>query len=214
MKHAYLGPALDEREVKTYLDSCGLKYRILSDIPSEVAELISKSKIVGWVQGRAEFGPRALGSRSILADPTDSRMWQLVNKAKGREYWRPLGPSVTEEAAGEFFSGAYVKSPFMLLRLAVREERLRDIPAVVHVDKSARPQTVSRESNEVFWSLLNAFEKIRGVAMLINTSFNLKGEPIANNLQDCFKTLYCSDMHYLCIGKYLVSKTLNSSWPA
>jgi carbamoyltransferase len=207
MEHAYLGPKLGDSETKSYLDNCGLKYTVLSDIPSEIAELISKNKIVGWVQGRAEFGPRALGSRSMLANPTDPRMGKLVNKAKGREYWRPLAPSVTEEAAPGFFCNPYVKSPFMLLRFAVREERVKDVPAIVHIDKSARPQTVSRENNQLFWNLLTAFQRIKGVPMLINTSLNLSGEPIVNNIQDAVKTLYCSEMDSLCVGKYLVFKS-------
>ena len=207
MEHAYLGPQLDDPETESYLEHCGLKYRVLSDIPYEIAELISKNKIVAWVQGRAEFGPRALGSRSMLANPTDPGMRKLVNRAKGREYWRPLAPSVTEEAAAGFFRNPCAKSPFMLLRFAVREERVEDVPAIVHIDNSARPQTVSRETNQLFWNLLTAFQRIKGVPMLINTSLNLRGEPIVNNIQDAVRTLYCSEIDFLCVGNYLVSKS-------
>jgi carbamoyltransferase len=156
------------------------------------------------MQGRAEFGPRALGSRSLLANPTDYNMWRTVNKVKGREYWRPLAPSIVEESSQDFFSNRYTNSPFMLLRFNVKDERILDIPAVVHVDNSARPQTVSRNTNELYWNLLQEFEKIQGVPLMINTSLNLRGEPIVNNVEDGVRAFFSSDIDYLCIDKYLI----------
>lgn len=206
MKHAYFGPEWNDEEIKEFLDNRGLKYTELSDVSSEVAELLSKNKIIGWFQGRTEFGPRALGSRSLLANPTDPKMWKLVNKVKGREYWRPLAPSLIEEASNEFFIPQNIKSPFMLLRVKVKENRINDIPAVVHVDKSARPQTVSHEENNLYWNLLKEFERIQGVPVLINTSLNLRGEPIVNRPEDAVKTLFYSNMDYLCLNRYLVYK--------
>jgi carbamoyltransferase len=206
MRHAYLGPEVEQKETQDYLDNSGVSYRVLSDVPSEIANLISEGQIVGWVQGRAEFGPRALGSRSLLANPTIPDMCERVNRVKGREYWRPLAPSVTDEATAKFFSNTQATSPFMLLKFAVRDQCKAVIPAVVHVDGSARPQTVSRETNEVFWNLLSEFSKIQGVPVLINTSLNLKGEPIVNSIQDCLKTLYCSEIDCMCIDRYLITR--------
>ncbi|TSA16794.1 MAG: carbamoyltransferase [Nitrosopumilales archaeon] len=206
MKHAYLGPQYEEDEIKEDIEDSGLKYEELSDTAADIAELISKDKIVAWMQGRAEFGPRALGSRSILANPTNFSMWKKVNMIKNREYWRPLAPSIIEDRADEFFVNHNVKSPFMLLKFQVKEDKKREIPAVVHVDGSARPQTVSSETNPLYWNLIKEFEKIGGVPAVLNTSFNLKGEPIVNNPQDALETFNFSAIDYLCIGKYLIYK--------
>lgn len=206
MKHAFLGPQWQNGEIKEFLENAGLKHELLDDTPSEIAELLSKNKIIGWFQGSSEFGPRALGSRSILANPTEAHMWSRVNQVKGREYWRPLAPSIVEEDAEKFFASHNTKSPFMLLRFDVKEEKIHEIPATVHVDKTARPQTVSKETNVTYWNLLKEFEKIKGVPLLINTSFNLRGEPIVNSPQDAVKTFYNSDIDYLCVGEYLVHK--------
>lgn len=206
MKHAYWGPEYEPDEIKQDIIDSGLKYKELDDVASEVANLISKDKIIGWMQGRAEFGPRALGHRSLLANPTNPDMWKKVNRIKNREYWRPLAPSIMEEKANEFFIDHNNKSPFMLLKFQVKENQLDKIPAVVHVDGSARPQTVSKETNPLYWNLLNEFSKTVGVPVLLNTSLNLRGEPIVNNPQDGLETFLFSDMDYLCIDKYLVYK--------
>lgn len=203
MSHAYLGPSIDDEKTKNTLDNLGIKYSIMEDTASDIADLISKNKIIGWMQGRMEFGPRALGARSLLANPTDKKMWEKVNKVKGREYWRPLAPSVIEDESTKFFD-MKVESPFMLLKFNVIEEKIKEIPAVVHVDKSARPQTVSKHSNNLYWKLLKEFKKISGVPVLINTSLNPKGEPIVNEIEDGLRLLFSSDIDYLCMGKYLV----------
>ena len=206
MKHAYLGPEFDDDEIEIDIKDSGLKYRKLSNVAEEVAELISQNKIIGWMQGRSEFGPRALGCRSLLANPTDMEMWKKVNVVKDREYWRPLAPSILEESMDEYFNNFGAKSPFMLLKFKVKEEKIPKIPAVVHVDGSARPQSVSGDTNQMYYDLIKKFEEIQGVPILMNTSLNLRGVPIVNNPQDALETLAFSKMDYMCIGNYLVSR--------
>ena len=206
MEDAYLGPEIIHSEVEEYLRNSCIAYKQLSDVPNEIAKILSENKIVAWIQGRAEFGPRALGSRSLLANPTNPEMWKKLNKVKGREYWRPLAPSVIEEKTSNYFSNKKPKSPFMLLSSTVKNEQKEKIPAVVHVDGTARQQTVSKKSNQLYWDLLNEFEKINGVPVLINTSLNLPREPIVNSIQDGLKTFFSSEIDYLCIGNYLITK--------
>jgi len=206
MEDAYLGPEIIHSEVEEYLENSCIAYKQLSDVPNEIAKILSENKIVAWIQGRAEFGPRALGSRSLLANPTNPEMWKKLNKVKGREYWRPLAPSVIEEKTSNYFSNKKPKSPFMLLSSTVKNEQKEKIPAVVHVDGTARQQTVSKKSNQLYWDLLNEFEKINGVPVLINTSLNLPREPIVNSIQDGLKTFFSSEIDYLCIGNYLITK--------
>jgi len=206
MEDAYLGPEIIHSEVEEYLENSNISYKQLSDVPNEIAKILSENKIVAWVQGRAEFGPRALGSRSLLANPANPEMWKKLNKVKGREYWRPLAPSVIEEKTSDYFSNKKLKSPFMLLSSKVKNEQKEKIPAVVHVDGTARQQTVSKKSNQLYWELLNEFEKINGIPVLINTSLNLRGDPLVNSIQDCLKTFYSSEIDYLCIGDYLISR--------
>jgi len=203
MKHAYWGLDIDDKQIEQTIKKSGLKFEELEDITT-VAELISENKIIGWIQGRAEFGPRSLGSRSLLANPTNPEMWKKVNEVKGREYWRPLAPSITEEKVDEFFVNHNIKSPFMLLRFKVKKES--EIPAVVHVDGSARPQTVSKDTNAIYWDLLKEFENITGVPVILNTSLNLKGDPIVNTIDDGLKMLENSAINYLCVQNYLIHK--------
>jgi len=205
MRHAYFGPKIHGDILKKYLDDACISYNELSHVPSEIAKLLADNKIIAWVQGRAEFGPRALGARSLLANPTNSKMWLKVNQVKGREYWRPLAPSVIEEDSSKYFEGVN-DSPFMLLSSKIKEDKKRLIPAVSHVDQTARPQTVSKNTNLVYWELLQEFKKLQGVPVLINTSLNLRGDPIVNTIQDCLKTFYSSNIDYLCIDNYLISK--------
>jgi len=206
MEHAYLGPEYESDEIKNLLDKSGINYTELSDPAAETAELLSKNKVVGWMQGKLEFGPRALGSRSLLANPTNPEMWKKVNSIKNREYWRPLAPSIIEEKADEFFVNHEVNSPFMLLKFHVKENIEKKIPAVVHVDGSARPQTVSKKTNGLYWKLLKEFEKKNDVPVLLNTSLNLKGDPIVNGPEDALKTFCHSNMYCLCIDKFLIIK--------
>jgi carbamoyltransferase len=206
MRHAYLGPEFDDEAIETALKIYKLKYARLSNVAVAAAELLSKGKILGWFQGRMEFGPRALGSRSILADPRDPEMNVKVNNAvKFREWWRPFAPSMKKEAAGEYLESAS-DSPFMILTAQVRPEKRAVIPSVTHVDGSARPQTVEKEINPLYWRLIDEFDKRTGVPVLMNTSFNLRGEPIVHTPTNAIRTFFSSGMDALVIGSFLVEK--------
>jgi carbamoyltransferase len=206
MRHAYLGPAFDDAAIETALRTYKLRYTRVDDPAGVAAELLSRGKILGWFQGRMEFGPRALGSRSILADPRDLEMTVKVNNAvKFREWWRPFAPSFKKEAAGEFLESA-TDSPFMILTAQVRPEKRGVIPAVTHVDGSARPQTVEKEINPLYWRLIDEFGKRTGVPVIMNTSFNLRGEAIVHTPTDAVRTFFSSGMDALVIGGFLVEK--------
>jgi carbamoyltransferase len=206
MRHAYLGPAFEDEAIESVLRTYKLRYTRLDDAASSVAELLAHGKIIGWFQGRMEFGPRALGSRSILADPRDPEMTVKVNNAvKFREWWRPFAPSCQKEAAADYLESAS-DSPFMILTAQVRPEKRAVIPAVTHVDGSARPQTVEKEVNPLYWRLIDEFGKRTGVPVIMNTSFNLRGEAIVHTPTDAVRTFFSSGMDALCIGSFLVEK--------
>ena len=206
MRHAYFGPWFEDDAIETALKTYKLRYLTLSDPAAAAAQLLSDGKILGWFQGRMEFGPRALGGRSILADPRDPEMTAKVNNAvKFREWWRPFAPSMKREAAGEFVESA-TDSPFMILTAQVRQEKQSVIPAVTHVDGSARPQTVEKTANPVYWRLIDEFGKRTGVPVVLNTSFNLRGEAIVNTPTDAIRTFFSSGMDGLVVGNFLVEK--------
>jgi carbamoyltransferase len=206
MRHAYLGPEFDDETIENALRTYKLKYTLLNDAAAGAADLLSNGKILGWFQGRMEFGPRALGSRSILGDPRDPEMNAKVNNAvKFREWWRPFAPSLKKEAAGEYLESAS-DSPFMILTAQVRPEKRAVIPSVTHVDGSARPQTVEKELNPLYWRLIDEFGKRTGVPVLMNTSFNLRGEAIVHTPTDAIRTFFSSGMDALVIGSFLVEK--------
>ncbi|HXM93965.1 MAG TPA: carbamoyltransferase [Candidatus Dormibacteraeota bacterium] len=206
MRHAYLGPAFDDQAIEPILRTYKLRYTRLQNPAGTAAELLSQGKILGWFQGRMEFGPRALGSRSILADPRDPEMNTKVNNAvKFREWWRPFAPSFKKEAAGEYLESA-TDSPFMILTAQVRPEKRSIIPSVTHVDGSARPQTVEKEINPLYWRLIDEFGKRTGVPVIMNTSFNLRGEAIVHTPTDAVRTFFSSGMDALVIGGFLVEK--------
>ena len=206
MRHAYFGPGFESDAIETALKTYKLRYSTLSDPAAAAAQLLSEGKILGWFQGRMEFGPRALGGRSILADPRDPEMTAKVNNAvKFREWWRPFAPSMKREAAGEFVESA-TDSPFMIVTAQVRQEKQSVIPAVTHVDGSARPQTVEQTANPVYWRLIDEFGKRTGVPVVMNTSFNLRGEAIVNTPTDAIRTFFSSGMDGLVIGNFLVEK--------
>jgi len=206
MRHAYLGPAFDDVAIENVLRTYKLRYLRVNDPAEAAAELLSSGKILGWFQGRMEFGPRALGSRSILADPRDPEMTVKVNNAvKFREWWRPFAPSLKKEAASEYLESA-TDSPFMILTAQVRPEKRNVIPAVTHVDGSARPQTVERDINPLYWRLIDGFEKRTGVPVIMNTSFNLRGEAIVHTPTDAVRTFFSSGMDALVIGSFVVEK--------
>jgi carbamoyltransferase len=206
MRHAYLGPEFGDEAIESALKTYKLKYARVNDVAATAAELLSNRKILGWFQGRMEFGPRALGSRSILADPRDPEMNAKVNNAvKFREWWRPFAPSMKKEAAGEYLESGS-DSPFMILTAQVRPEKRAVIPSVTHVDGSARPQTVEKEINPLYWRLIDEFGKRTGVPVIMNTSFNLRGEAIVHTPTDAIRTFFSSGMDALVIGSFLVEK--------
>ena len=206
MRHAYLGPSFGDDTIEATLKTYKLRPTRLGDPAKTAAELLAQGKILGWFQGRMEFGPRALGSRSILADPRDPEMNVKVNNAvKFREWWRPFAPSLKKEAAGDFLESA-TDSPFMILTAQVRPEKRQVIPSVTHVDGSARPQTVEKEINPLYWRLIDEFGKRTGVPVVMNTSFNLRGEAIAHTPTDALRTFFSSGMDALVIGSFLVEK--------
>jgi carbamoyltransferase len=206
MRHAYLGPAFDDSAVENALHTYKIRASRLSDPAATAADFLSRGKILGWYQGRMEFGPRALGSRSILADPRDPEMNAKVNNAvKFREWWRPFAPSFKKEAAPEYLESGY-DSPFMILTAQVRAEKRDVIPSVTHVDGSARPQTVEKEINPLYYRLIDEFGKRTGVPVIMNTSFNLRGEAIVNTPTDAIRTFFSSGMDALFLGSFLVEK--------
>lgn len=206
MEHAYLGPVYSNEAIRRFLDLAKIPYETPVNLEQRAAELIAAGKIVGWFQGRMEFGPRALGSRSILADPTRADMKDLLNKyVKFREEFRPFAPSVLEERASEFFEGC-AKSPFMLFVYPVVKEKQALLPATTHVDGTARVQTVSRETNPRYHGMIEAFEKLRGVPVVLNTSFNVMGEPIVNTPEEAVRCFFSCGMDALAIGDFVVVK--------
>jgi carbamoyltransferase len=206
LRHAYLGPEFSDTEIEKVLRTYKLRATKLDNVIPTTAELLAAGKIIGWFQGRMEFGPRALGDRSILADPRDPEMNAKVNNAvKFREWWRPFAPSMLKEVAGEYLEHA-CDSPFMILTNPVRPEKRSIIPSVTHVDGSARPQTVERDINPLYWNLINEFGKRTGVPVVMNTSFNLRGEAIVNTPTDAVRTFFSSGMDALVIGSYMVEK--------
>lgn len=212
---AYLGEAFSESEIAAAVRESGYDSvtvcRSSGELAEHVAGLLAGGAIVGWMQGRAEWGPRALGNRSILADPTNPNMKRMVNeRVKFRELFRPFAPAVTAEAAEEYFeftSDARVGAPeyYMLAVHPVRESKKSVIPAVTHADGSARVQIVTELSNPGFYSLLKSFGQRKGVPVLMNTSFNLRGEPIVNSPRDALKTFGLSGIDYLVLGNHVIS---------
>jgi carbamoyltransferase len=205
MDHAFLGPAFSDSEIESFLTWAKVPYRKLDDVSEEVAELLAQDKVIGWYQGRMEFGPRALGARSILASPIHPDMQLKLNVIKDREDFRPVAPVVLEEEAGRWFEDARV-SPFMLFVFRVRPDKADQIPAVRHVDGTARVQTINRAQNAPYYDLLKAFERKTGVPVLVNTSFNTRGEPVVCTPRDAVESFWTSPLDALVIGSYLLEK--------
>ena len=207
-KHAYLGPAFSTEDVKGYLDRQGQPYRELSreELLRHTAKLIDEQNVVGWFQGRMEFGPRALGNRSILADARNPANKDTVNlKIKFRESFRPFAPTVLLERASEYFE-LDCPSPYMLLVAQVRRDK-RHIPSVTHVDGSARIQTISREENPLYYDLVKEFDRLTGCPVIINTSFNVRGEPIVCTPHDAYLCFMRTNMDYLVLDRFVLDKT-------
>ncbi len=232
-KVSLLGPSFSDEEIEGFLKSENIPYARLdiNDIPNKAAQIIADQKALGWFQGRMEFGPRALGSRSILGDPRSSEMQSIINlKIKFRESFRPFAPTVLAEKAQEYFD-INCESPYMLLVATVKREKrsptsdqnrqLRgldklkvkrsNIPAVTHVDYSARVQTVKEKDNPLYYDMLNAFYKLTGCPLVINTSFNVRGEPIVCTPEDAYKCFMRTNMDYLIMGSFLLDKKRQSA---
>ena len=205
MTHTYWGPQYSHRTIKEYLEKNNISYEELSGkaLVRQTAQLIKDQKVIGWFEGRMEFGPRALGNRSILADARNQKNWQRVNlKIKFRESFRPFAPSVLEEDCDEYFE-MDKPSPFMLLTAQVKK---KVIPAVTHLDGSARIQTVSFKENPLFYQLIKSFKDLTNVPVIINTSFNVRGEPIVCSPHEAFLCFMRTEMDYLVMDKFLLDK--------
>lgn len=205
MEQAFLGPAYSDDDIEQFLLWAKLPYRRLRDTAEEVAAILADDKIVGWFQGRMEFGPRALGARSILASPLSANMQARLNEIKDREDFRPVAPVVLEEEAAEWFVGA-AYSPFMLFVYDVAPEKAELIPAVRHVDGTARIQTINRSQHSLYYDLLKAFQRRTGVPVLVNTSFNTRSEPIVCSPRDAIECFWTSPLDALAIGSFLIEK--------
>lgn len=205
MRHAYLGPAYSDAEIASALEHAHVRYERPGDLAGEMAAKLADGEIVGWFQGRMEFGPRALGARSILASPLSADMQARLNELKDREDFRPVAPAVLEERASEWFEGCE-KSPFMLFVHRVPGERRARIPAACHADGTARVQTVSRGANAPYYDLIDAFARRTGVPVVINTSFNTRGKPIVCTPRDALECFFTSPLDVLAIGPYMIEK--------
>ncbi len=234
MRGAYLGPSFTPGEIGSVLDRLGARYRKLERdrLIAEAADILASERVLGWFNGRMEFGPRALGSRSILGDPRSPRMQKVMNlKIKYRESFRPFAPSVLAERVSDYFEMDR-ESPYMLLvapvresrRIALTEEQQRlfgieklnvprsDIPAVTHVNYSARVQSVNRRDNPDYYDLIKAFEDRTDCGVVVNTSFNVRGEPIVCTPEDAYRCFMRTEMDCLVLGPYLLEKSEQPAW--
>jgi carbamoyltransferase len=225
---SYLGPKFGAEKIKEFLESKEIKYKKynVEEIPAVIAELLNNEKVIGWFNGRSEFGPRALGNRSIIGDARSQKMQSIMNlKIKFRESFRPFAPSIMEEKVSEYFE-LDKPSPYMLLVADVKKERQKkmteaeeklfgieklnikrsDIPAITHVDYSARIQTVSKETNPLYHAVISKFDELYNSAVIVNTSFNVRGEPIVNRPEEAYTCFMRTDMDYLLLGNFLLDK--------
>jgi carbamoyltransferase len=205
MDHAFYGPSFSDEEVEAFLKRSHLRYTKMSDVAGETAAVLARDRIVGWFQGRMEFGPRALGGRSILASPLAPDMQRRLNEIKDREDFRPVAPVVLEEEAAEWFVNAGA-SPFMLFVYDVAPDKAARIPAVRHVDGTARIQTINRSQNPRYYDLIHAFRRRTGVPVLVNTSFNTRSEPVVCTPRDALECFWTSPIDALAIGSFLLEK--------
>ncbi len=207
-EHAFLGPSYDGDPIRSFLESQKVPFREFDEreLLGQVAELIAGQKVIGWFQGRMEYGPRALGSRSIIADARNPENWQRVNlKIKFRESFRPFAPTVLYDRMNDYFDFP-AASPYMLFTAQVMDGRRKEIPAVTHVDGSARLQTIRREEHQRYYDLIERFSEISGCPVIINTSFNVRGEPIVCTPEDAFRCFVTTDMDVLVLGNCIVDK--------
>ena len=206
LEHPFWGPESGDHDYRRAFERRGVAFREVADAPADAARLLADGAVVGWFQGRAEMGPRALGNRSILADPRRAEMKDVVNaKVKRREGFRPFAPAVLHERGHEYFEG-YYPTPFMLLVLPIRGDKRDVIPAVTHVDGTGRLQSVTEAFNPGFHRLISEFDRRTGVPVVLNTSFNLRGEPMVLQPEEAVEDFLRSQMQALFLGKYLAEK--------
>jgi len=234
MRGSFLGPKYAEQTIRDQLDAHGAIYQELdwTDLQERVASYLNDEKVIGWFQGRMEFGPRALGGRSILGDPRSAKMQSVMNlKIKYRESFRPFAPSVLQENVSKYFE-LDKPSPYMLIVAMIRDElridlndeqrqlfgveklklKRSELPAITHVDYSARVQTVHSETNPRYYNLIKEFEKQTGCSVLVNTSFNVRGEPIVCTPDDAYRCFMRTEMDYLVIENFLLDKKNQPQW--
>jgi carbamoyltransferase len=234
MGGSYLGPKFGDEEIKEYLDAIQAKYEYLEDgkLMPRLAEILKDGNVVGWFGGRMEFGPRALGGRSIIGDPRNPKMQSVMNlKIKYRESFRPFAPSVLAERVSDYFE-IESASPYMLLVAPVKESLRKqmtaeqqqlfgidklnvprsELPAITHVDYSARIQTIHKETNPRYHELISHFEKLTGCGVIVNTSFNVRGEPIVCTPEDAYRCFMRTEMDYLVVENFLMAKTEQIPW--
>ncbi|TLV03409.1 carbamoyltransferase family protein [Dyadobacter luticola] len=205
MDHVYWGPEYTDDEIEKFMIWAKTPYKRLTNIAKETAEILAQDKVIAWYQGRMEFGPRSLGARSILASPIHPDMQARLNDIKDREDFRPVAPVVLEEAANDWFERANV-SPFMLFVYPVRDEKADQIPAVRHTDGTARVQTVNRDQHPLYYDLITEFNALTGVPVLVNTSFNTRGEPIVCSPRDAIECFWTSPFDALIINSFILEK--------
>jgi carbamoyltransferase len=208
LRQAYYGACVAEEELKQILASSKLKHTYFEDsktLGEEVAQKLSTNAIIGWIQGNSEIGPRALGNRSILAQPSPAYMKEKVNAIKGREFWRPFSPTILNEYAGKYLRHK-IYCPFMNIALSVTEDGAELLPATIHVDKTSRPQTLVRNVNERFYDLINEYRKLTGTPALLNTSYNVHDEPIVNSAREILIDFVMTDLDALIVGNYFIEK--------
>jgi len=215
MDHAYWGRHYGASEIKPFLESNNIPYRVIEDdskLYDQVVERLVGGKVIGWYQGRFEWGPRALGHRSIIADPRNPEMKDIVNaKIKFREPYRPFAPSVLAQCAEKYFdlpkAASHYPARYMLYVVPVRPEQQATLPAITHVDGTGRLQTVFKEQSERYYGLIERFGQATGVPVILNTSFNLRGEPIVTTPANAFNTFVKSEMDTLVLDNYIVEKS-------
>lgn len=234
MAGAYLGPSYSDEKISTYLDSVNAKYQRMNDkeLMPKLADILTQEKVIGWFQGRMEFGPRSLGSRSIIGDPRSKKMQTVMNlKIKYRESFRPFAPSVLANRVSDFFDLSS-DSPYMLIVAPVKESlrinlteqqknlfgiellniKRSELPAITHVDYSARVQTVHKQTNPRYYQMISSFEEKTGCPVIINTSFNVRGEPIVCTPEDAYRCFMRTEMEYLVLENYLLAKSEQPAW--
>jgi len=205
LHHAYLGPTYSSAEIENQLDTLKVKYTQVSDVPEKVCSKLENGDLVAYFEGSMELGPRALGHRSILADPRKQEMWKKVNTIKGRELWRPLAPSILMERSKEYYDDGS-DAPFMVMMYKGNELARKDAPAVTHIDDTARIQTVRKDISTNYYNIISEFEKRTGVPIVMNTSFNLAGEPLINTPREAVRSFYTSGIDTLILGDYMIQK--------